>query len=290
MKTIGFLNSAPRGPHYDQHVAAFQAGLNEAGCVEGRDVKIISRWAQGKYADLPKLAADLVKRKVDVLATTGGTVSALAAIRATKTIPIIFVSGFDPRKAGLLKSGNAEGVNVFTTESGRKRLALLRQLTPKAKKAAVLLRPGTYVYRREKEEAKKVGLIVVEACEQADFAPAYAAAVKKGAGAIIVCADPYFTSHRKKLIALAAKYRLPAAYPWREYVEEGGLMSFGPNLADAYRHVGQKAGNIIQGYTKGRKQIKKHKTSEFELVINAKTAGQFGLTIPEAWGKRAEVV
>ncbi len=290
MKTIGFLNSAPRGAHFDRHVAAFRAGLKDAGCVEGRNVKIISRWAEGKYADLPKLAADLVKRKVDVLATTGGTVSALAAVKATKTIPVIFVSGFDPGKAGLLKSGNAEGVHVLTTESVRKRLAFLRQLTPKAKKAAVLLRPGTYVYKREKEEAKKAGLIVVEAREQEDFAPAYAAAARKGAGALIVCADPYFTSHRKKLIALAAKYRLPAAYPWREYVEEGGLMSFGPNLCDAYRHVGLKAGNIVQGYTKRGKAVKKHKMSEFELVINAKTAAQLGVGIPPAWGKRAEVV
>jgi putative ABC transport system substrate-binding protein len=290
MKTIGFLNSAPKGAHFDRHVAAFQEGLKEAGCIDGRNVKIISRWAGGKYADLPKLAADLVKRKVDVLATTGGTVTALAAVKATKTIPVLFVSGFDPRKAGLLKSGNARGVHVFTTESVRKRLALLRQLTPKAKKTAVLLRPGTYVYKREKEEAKKAGLIVVEARELRDFAPAFAAAAKKGAGALIVCADPYFTSHRKKLIALAAKHRLPTAYPWREYVEEGGLMSFGPNLSDAYRHVGLHAGHIVQGYTPRGKAVKKHKMSEFELVINAKAARQLSVTVPPAWGKRAEVL
>jgi putative tryptophan/tyrosine transport system substrate-binding protein len=290
MKTIGFLNSAPKGAHFDRHVAAFLEGLKEAGCVEGRNVKIVSRWAQGKYADLPKLAAGLVKRKVDVLATTGGTVTALAALKATKKIPILFVSGFDPHKAGLLKSGNAKGVHVFTTESVPKRLAYLRQLTPKAKKAAVLLRPGTFVYKREKEEAKKAGLIMVEARDQRDFAPAFAAAVKKGAGAIMICADPYFTSHRKKLIALAAKYGLPAAYPWREYVEEGGLMSFGPNLSDAYRHVGLHAGYIVQGTKERGKPIKTHKLSEFELAINAKTAQQLGLATPKSWEKRAEVL
>lgn len=290
MKTIGFLNSAKRGAAFKRHVAAFHDGLKQAGVVEGKDVKVISRWANGKYADLDKLAADLVKRKVDVLATAGGTVTAHAALKATKKIPVLFVSGYDPHKAGLMKHGNARGVHVATTESTGKRHSLLRQLTPKAKKAAVLLRPGTYVYKREREEAKKAGLIIVQAQEEKDFAPAFATAIKKGAGALIVCADPYFTSHRKKLIALANKHRLPTAYPWREYVEDGGLMSYGPNLADAYRHVGLHAGHIVKGKKQRGGAVKTHKQSEFELALNAKAAKRLSLTTPQAWGARAAVV
>ncbi len=290
MKVIGFLNSAPRGAHFDPHVAAFRAGLKESGCVEGQDVKVIFKWGHGKYADLPKMAADLVKRKVNVIATTGGTVSALAALKATKNIPIFFVSGYDPRKAGLLKTSNARGVHVSTTESVPKRLALLRQLAPKAKKVAVLLRPGTYVYKREKELAKKAGLIVVEADRQSDFRNAFASAIKKGAGALIVCADPYFTSHRKKLISLAAANRLPTAYPWREYADEGGLMSFGPNLVDAYRHVGIHAGHFAKHDRHRGKRVKKHKHSNFELVVNKAVAKALNLTIPRRWSGKVETV
>ena len=287
MRVIGFLNSAAKGAHFDAHVAAFRAGLKETGCIEGKDVKIVYRWADGKYTDLPKLAADLVKRRVDVIATTGGTVSAQAAVKATKTIPVLFVSGFDPGKSGLMKGANSKGVHVATTESVSKRLAMLRKLVPGARKVAVLLRPGTYVYKREKEYAKKAGLIVVQAREQGDFAKAFASAVKKGASALIVCADPFFTSHRKKLIALAAAHHLPAAYPWREYADEGGLLSFGPNLMQAYRDVGVHAGNIIRKYEHRGQRVKKNKVSDFELVINGKTAAALNLAIPNNWGEIA---
>jgi len=290
MRTIGFLNSGVKGRHFDKHVDAFRQGLKDAGCVEGKDVKIVFEWAHGNYPELPKLAAKLVKRKVDVIAATGGTVAGHAAAKATKTIPVLFVSGFSPSKAGLMKGRNTRGVHVPTTESVPKRLAKLRQLAPKADKVAVLLRPGTFVFQREKEHAKDAGLIIVQAKEETDFPKAFKDAIKKGAQALIVCADPYFTSHRKKLIVLAAEHRLPTAYPWREYPEEGGLMSFGPNLCEAYRHVGEYAGNIIRQYEHRGPRVKKNKISDFELVVNARTAQQLGLSIPERWKGQAQIV
>lgn len=291
MKTIGFLNSASKRT-FKGFSAAFRHGLQEAGYSEPEDVKIIERWAGGEYDRLPQLARELVDRNVDVIATTGGTVSAHAAMKATKRHPILFVSGYHPVKAGLVKrGGNATGLHVHTTESLPKRLAAIRELVPGAKKVAVLLRPSNaFVYRREKEHAKKAGVMVVEARTDKDLKKAFASAVKKSADALIVCADPHFTTHRKKIVQLAAAHKLPTAYPWREYVDEGGLMSFGPSLTDAYRQVGRYAGQILGGAKPSSLRVHMKKVSDFELVINGKTAKGLGLAVPQKLSARGEVI
>jgi putative tryptophan/tyrosine transport system substrate-binding protein len=291
MKVIGFLNSASDDIAFAKHVEAFRNGLKENGYVDGQNVQVISRWAEGDYASLPKLAADLVNSQVDLIATTGGTVSALAALKVTKTLPVLFVSGFDPGKAGLLKFGNATGVNVSTTQSVPERAQLLRQLVPKAAKIADLLRPKTFVYEREKEQAKKAKLIVVEAKSgEDDLRQAFANAVKQGAGALMVCADPYFTSQYQQIVALAREFSLPTAFAWRQYVEDGGLMSFGPRLSDAYFQIGAYAGLILKGIKPGALRVQEPKADEFELVVNGKTARTLNVEIPKGFDRRIEVI
>ncbi len=291
MKVIGFLNSASKGAAFDKYVGALHDGLKEGGYADSKNVKIDFKWADGDYKKLDKLAADLVKSNVDLIVATGGTVSAQAALKATKTIPVLFISGADPTKAGLLKHDNATGVHVFTTESVSKRAALLRELAPKAGKVAVLLRPGTHVFEREKAEAKKERLIVVMANGEDDFDKAFGDAVKKGAGALLVCANPFFTSRHKKIVALAKKYNLPAAYPWREYAEDGGLMSFGPSLSEAYRQIGAYAGMILKGIRPHALHVQTARSREFELVVNQQTAKALNLAIPQDWSAHgAELV
>jgi len=286
MKVIGFLNSAAKAPTFNKYVRALHAGLKESGYTDGKNVKIEFKWADGDYKELDKLAARLVEQHVDLIVATGGTLSAHAAMKATKDIPILFVSGSDPDKAGLLKHNNATGVHVSTTESVSKRAALLRELAPKAGKVAVLLRPGAHVYEREKEEATKEGLIVVEAHDEADLDKAFADAVNKGAGALLVCANPYFTSRHKKIVALAKQHNLPAAYPFREYADDGGLMSFGPSLSDAYRQIGEYAGMILKGIRPHALHVHKAKDTHFELVVNRKTAKALNLVVPKGWDKQ----
>ena len=291
MKVIGFLNSASDDIAFAAHVAAFRNGLKENGYVDGENVHVISRWAEGDYKNLPKLAADLVNSQVDLIATTGGTVSALAALKATKTLPVLFVSGFDPEQAGLLQYGNATGVNVSTTLTVPERATLLRQLVPKADKIADLLRPKTFVYEREKEQAKKAKLIVVETeSGNDDLRQAFGDAVKKGAGALMVCADPYFTSQYQQIVALAKEFHLPTAFAWRQYVEDGGLMSFGPRLSEAYFQIGAYAGLILKGIKPDALRVQTPKPDEFELVVNGSTARTLNVEIPRGFDPRLEVI
>ena len=290
MKVIGFLNSSSNDSIFQALVNSLRDGLKENGFVEGQNVQIVSEWANGKYPDLPKLARSLVERQVDVIATTGGTVAAQAAVKATKTIPVLFISGFDPGKAGLLKPGNATGVNVATTESVPDRLAILRHLAPDAKKVAVLLRPGTFVFAREKEQAYKARLIVVQAKEASDLPEAFASAVKKGAQGLIVCADPFLTSQSATIVALANEHKLPTVYPWRQYTSDGGLASFGPNLSNAYFQVGAYAGMILKGIKPGALSVQRTKSVEFELAVNRETAKSLNLSIPNEWARRAVLV
>ncbi len=290
MKVIGFLNSASDDIAFAKHVAAFHDGLKKYGYVDGVNVRIISRWAEGDYKSLSTLAADLVNSKVDLIATTGGTVSALETLKVTQTLPVLFISGFDPRKAGLLRFGNATGVNVSTTHSVPERAALLRRLVPKAAKIADLLRPKTFVYKREKEQAKKAKLIVVEACDEEHLRPAFAKAVKQGAGALMVCADPYFTSQFQKIVALAGEFNLPTAFAWRQYVEEGGLMSFGPRLSEAYFQIGAYAGLILNGLKPDALRVQAPRSDEFEFVVNGKTASALKIEIRKEIDPRIEVI
>ena len=290
MNVIGFLNSASDDAAFAKHVDAFRNGLKSNGFSEGQNVSITSRWAEGDYAKLPALAAELVKSEVDVIATTGGTVSAQAALKATKKLPVLFISGFDPAKAGLLKFGNASGVHVSTTETVPERANALRALVPKAGKVAVLLRPKTFVFEREKELARKAGLIVVEAKTNKDLRPACEKAKKQGAGALMVCADPYFTSIYKEIVSVVRELGLPAAFAWRQFVEEGGLMSFGPDLSQAYFQIGAYAGLILKGIKPDALRVQTPRSDNFELVVNGKTARALNIEIPRGFDPRLIVI
>jgi putative tryptophan/tyrosine transport system substrate-binding protein len=290
MNVIGFLNSASDDAAFARYVEAFRNGLKDNGYVDGQNVKVISRWAEGDYAKLPDLTAELVSDGADLIATTGGTVAAQAALKVTKKLPVLFISGFDPAKAGLLKFGNATGVHVSTTESVPDRAQSLRQLAPKASKVAVLLRPKTFVFEREKELARKAKLMIIETKTEKDLRPACEKALKQGAGALMVAADPYFTSLYREIVALTREFNLPAAFAWRQYVEEGGLMSLGPDLSEAYSQIGAYAGLILKGIKPDALRIQMPKTANFELAINGATARALNIEIPRDFRRPVVVI
>jgi putative tryptophan/tyrosine transport system substrate-binding protein len=278
---IGFLNSGSPGP-FALLLAAFHQGLKDGGYVEGRNVAIEYRWAEGRYDQLPALAADLVRRQVAAIAATGGTVSVRPAKAATTTIPILFVAA-DPVRDGLVASlnrpgGNVTGVSVFSAELAPKRLQLLRELVPKAGKIAALINPASM---DEAEAMKRAGLpfVTIPAEAESDFEPAFIQAAQQGVEALLVTADPFFNSRRAQIVALAGRHSLPAAYPWREYVESGGLMSYGTSLAGTYRQVGQYVSRVLKGDKPADLPVQN--PTRFDLAINLKTAEALGLTIPE---------
>lgn len=286
MPVIGFLNSTSPAA-FTRFVTTFHRGLNEAGYVEGRNVTIEYRWAEGQYDRLPALVADLIRRQVAVIAATGGIVSALAAKAATATIPILFVSGFDPVELGLVASmnrpgGNATGVNVYTTELMKKRLELLRELVPGVTTIALLVNPDTTVAKYEIEDIKKatgdagMQLLVLEARAESEFEAAFASAQLQRS-VLLVSADPFFTSRHVQIVVLAARHALHASYPWREYVEAGGLMSYGPSINWAYHQIGLYAGRILKGAKPSDLPVQMPTT--FELVLNLNTSKAFGLQV-----------
>jgi putative ABC transport system substrate-binding protein len=283
---IGFLNSGAQGP-FAQLVAGFQLGLKDGGYIEGQNVNIEYRWAEGHYDRLPVFAADLVRNNVAVISATGGTVSARAAAAATTSIPVVFLGGADPVGDGLVVSfqrpgGNVTGVSTFTTELAPKRLQWLRELMPKARKFATLMNPGNSadVEMQDQQAATRAGLqaLAFKARTEDDLEPAFISAVQQGAEALLVSADPFFNSRRNLLVALAAKYALPAAYPWREYAEAGGLMSYGTSLAGAYRQVGGYVGRILKGDKPAELPVQN--PNKFELIINLKTAKSLKIAVP----------
>jgi putative tryptophan/tyrosine transport system substrate-binding protein len=278
------LNSGSPGP-FALLLAAFHQGLKDGGYVEGQNVAIEYRWAEGRYDQLPALAADLVRRQVAVIAATGGTLSARAAKAATAKIPVLFVAA-DPVGDGLVASfsrpgGNVTGVSVFTTELAPKRLQWLRELVPKAVKIATLINSANVTDMQETEAVTRAGLqvLTIKAQTESDFEPAFIEAAQQGVEALLVSADPLFNTRRAQLVALAARHSLPAAYPWREYVEAGGLMSYGTSLAGTYRQVGQYVSRVLKGDKPADLPVQN--PTKFELVINTKTAKALGLTIPE---------
>ena len=289
MPVIGFLSS--RSPAESSHlVAAFRAGIQAGGYVEGQNVAIEYRWAEGQYDRLPALAADLVRRGVAVLATTGGEPSALAAKAATSTIPIVFTVGGDPVKIGLVASlnrpgGNATGVSLLTTVPEAKRLGLLYELVPNAALIGVLINPnyqGAEAQSREVQDAARAidrRIEIATAGNDRQLEAAFGTLVQQHADALLVGADPFFGTRRDRIIALAAQFKLPAMYQFRDYPVAGGLMSYGINITDGYRQVGVYTGQVLKGAKPADLPI--HQSIKFEFIINLKSAKALGLQIPD---------
>ena len=286
---IGYLSS--RSPDESKHlVEAFRMGLQAGGYVEGQNVAIEYRWGEGQYGRLPALAADLIRRGVAVLVTTGGEPSVFAAKAATSAIPIVFTVGGDPVKLGLVASlnrpgGNATGVSLLTTAPEAKRLGLLRELVPDATVFGVLINPnyqGAEAQSREVQEAgRAIGrrIHIANAGNDQELATAFAALVEQRASALLVGADPFFDTRRDRIVALAAQFKLPAIYQFRDYAVAGGLMSYGISIADGYRQVGIYTGQILKGANPADLPI--HQSIKFEFVINLKTAKTFGVLISD---------
>jgi putative ABC transport system substrate-binding protein len=287
MPVIGFL-STERPESVTGRLRAFGQGLSETGYIEGRNVMIEYRWAEGRYDRLPALAAELVRRQVQVIVASAPP-AAIAAKTATSTLPIVFSGGIDPVKLGLVVSlnrpgGNVTGVSQFSTELEGKRLELLHELTPSAGVIAMLVNPtfqGTESIINDMQiAAHALGLIlkVLHASNEHDFNAAIANIVQLRAGALVVASDPFFFSRRDQLVTVVAHHAVPAIYQFREFAAAGGLMSYGTNLADAYRQVGIYVGRIFKGEKPADLPVVQ--PTKFELVINLKTAKTLGLEIP----------
>jgi putative ABC transport system substrate-binding protein len=288
MPVIGFLNGQSART-WTVMVAAFRRGLSEAGYVEGRNVAIEYRWAEGQPDRLPALAADLVQRQVSVIVATGGNNPAIAAKAATSTIPIVFTSNDDPRKYGLVASlnrpgGNVTGVSWFSAELGPKRLALLHELAPGATTVAMLVNPNNAETARQpaelQEAARAIGLqlVVLNATAAGDIDTAFTAIVDKGVGGLVVAGDSFLANRREQIIALAARHAIPTIYVNREMAGAGGLISYGNSLADAYRRAGIHTGRVLKGEKPADLPV--DQAIKFELVINLKTARTLGLSVP----------
>jgi putative ABC transport system substrate-binding protein len=285
---IGFLSSAsPKA--YAGRVAGFRKGLNESGYIDGQNVAIEFRWAQGQYDRLPGFAADLVQQKVAVIVSSGGDVAALSAKAATSSIPIVTVSGSDPVKAGLVASfnrpgGNVTGASFVATELETKRLEILHDVVPTAAVMGVLINPTNPAAESRSTDLQMAArtlersIHIVSASSESDLETAFATLIEQRADALLVSTDSFFTSQRDRLVALAARHALPTIYPWREFVEAGGLVSYGPAINDVYRHVGIYTARILKGEKAA--DLPFLRPTKFELVINLKTATALGLTIP----------
>ena len=298
MPVIGLLSSlTPEGGK--PNLAAFRKALADAGYVEGQNVEIEYRWADGNYDRLPTLAADLVGRRVALIATSGGEPAAFAAKAATATIPIVMSMGGDPVKGGLVVSlnrpgANATGTTLYTYNMESKRLGLLHEAVPGAKTIAVLVNPASPAAESQtrdvREAAPRLGVEVVifNADGAGDFESLFSAMAERKVGALVVGADPSLYAQRGQLIALAARHQLPAIYEWRLYAVEGGLMSYGTILTDAYSHLGRYAGRILNGEKPGDLPVML--PINFQFVINLKTAKTLGLEIPPTLSARADEV
>jgi putative tryptophan/tyrosine transport system substrate-binding protein len=295
MPVIGYLSSGSPGPGAPT-VAAFRQGLGETGYVEGENVALEFRWAEVRYDRLPALAADLVGRKVEVIAALGGSPSALAAKSATSTIPIVFSVG-DPVGRGLVASlarpgGNLTGVSSLSLAP--KRLELLSELVPKARVIALLVNPTNPSFvsvieeMQEAARAREVQVHTLKAGSESEIEAAFASLVQLEIGALVVPSDSFFNSRREQLLAVASLHAVPAIYDWREFPASGGLISYGPSLASLYRQVGIYVGKILKGAKPADLPVQQ--STKFELVVNLTTAKALGLTVPQSILARADEV
>jgi ABC-type uncharacterized transport system substrate-binding protein len=298
MPLIGFLNGASQ-EGFAPFVAAFREGLKEAGYVEGQNATIEYRWAEGHYDRLPALAADLVQQKVTVIAATG-TPAALAAKAATSTVPIVFTTGGDPIKLGLVASlrrpgGNVTGSTGLTVEVGPKRLELARELFPGVTTFALLVNPANPLAATVSKDLQAVAdtlgvrLHVLHASTEADFEAAFATAAQLRAAALVISGgDPLFVSHAAQLGALALRHSVPAIFQFREFAAAGGLMSYGGDARDTYRLAGVYTGRILKGEKPADLPVVQ--STKVELILNLKTARALGITVPLPLSGRADEV
>ncbi len=294
---VGFLNAAAPSDS-EPFMAAFHQGLSEAGYVEGQNLAIEYRWAEGHYDRRPALAADLVTRKVDVIVAIGGP-PALAAKGATSTIPIVFMGVGDPVGQGLVASlarpgGNLTGFSNFATELNPKRFELLSELVPQAVVIALLVNPNQPNTERiirdvqEAARAKGVQLAILKAGTESEIDAAFATLVELHADALFVGGDVFFFSRREQLVALASRHAVPAIYMWREFAASGGLISYGVRVTASFRQAGSYAGRILKGAKPADLPVQQ--PSKFDLVVNLKTANALGLTVPQSLLTRADEV
>jgi putative tryptophan/tyrosine transport system substrate-binding protein len=296
---IGHLN--PTSPELDSdRLRGFRQGLRDAGYVEGENVAIAYRWADGQYDRLPELVDELVRRKVAVIVVAGTTAAVLAAKAATATIPIVFIAAEDPVKLGLVASfarpgGNVTGVNFFSAELVAKRLELVRELVPGAARVAVLVNPANAssakaTVRDAEAAARDIGLQVqmFGASTSREIDDAFTALARERPDALIVSPDPFLSNRRVQLVFLTARHGIPAIFTRRDIAEVGGLISYGANNMDAHRQVGVYAGRILKGAKPADLPVVQ--STKFELVINAQTARTLGLTVPPTLLARADEV
>ena len=297
MPVIGYLHFGSPGP-FAPFVAAFHQGLGEAGYVEGQNLAIEYRWAEGRYDRLPALAADLVGRKVDVIVTSNLPAS-LAAKNATTTIPIIFLTGGDPVVDGLVANfarpdGNLTGFSIMAFELMPKQLELLSELVPEARVIALLANPNNPATEpitrtvKEAADAKGLQLRVLKAGTESEIDAAFATFVQLKVGALVVVPDPFMLARREQLATLAARHVIPAIYAWREFAMAGGLISYGPSVTGTWRQLGDYAGKILKGAKPSDLPVQQPTT--FELVVNLNTAKALGLTVPPSILARADEV
>ena len=296
MPVIGLLDQRSPDALADR-LRGFRQGLKDAGFVEGQNAAIESRWAENQVDRLPELAADLVRRQVAVIVAPAGLAPALAAKAATKTIPIVFVIADDPVRLGLVASlarpgGNLTGINFLSGELTAKRLELLRELMPSATRVAVLVNPANAENPEREVEAaaRSIGLQIqtLNASTIREINAAFATFVRERPDAVFVGLDPFFNSRRIQLVQLAARYAIPASYPARDFAEAGGLMSYGADIADAWRQAGSYAGRILKGAKAADLPVVQ--SSKFELVFNVQTAKALGLDVPPLLQHRADEV
>jgi putative ABC transport system substrate-binding protein len=289
MPVIGFLGAtSPEG--YATFVRGFLLGLKDEGFTDAENVAIAYHWAQGKYDRLPALAADFVSRGVSVIVATGGLQTSLAAKQATQTIPIVFTLGSDPIKFGLVSSlnrpgGNITGVTLFAYLLDAKRVELMHELVPGAAAVALLVNPNSPAqaeaqFAEVDAASRKFGqrLVVLKAGTESEIDQAVATIAQSKASALLVSADPFFLSKRDRLIALVTRNAIPSIFEWRQFVEAGGLMSYGIDLVDAYRQAGAYTGRILRGARPADLPILQ--PTKFEFVINLKAARALGIVVP----------